>query len=164
MTDDAILRNFLLDAAAVEFSAELSDTTPVDASPRLRRQMTAMLNDPNDWAKRQHRPVWNRLARTAAVILLTCFLSLGALMAISPTVRAAVITRMHEMYEHSVINVTMELWNDSALLATWNGSGADCATASGSYRGVQRGETYTLKAYGTADGRVFTVTPISKKA
>lgn len=103
MTDDAILRNFLLDAAAVEFSAELSDTTPVDASPRLRRQMTAMLNDPNDWAKRQHRPVWNRLARTAAVILLTCFLSLGALMAISPTVRAAVITWVRETYEHSVV-------------------------------------------------------------
>ncbi len=61
------------------------------------------------------------------------------------------------------INVTMELWNGSTLLATWTGSGTNYATASGSYTGVQRGKTYTLKAYGTADGRTFTVTPISKK-
>lgn len=54
MTEDAILRDFLLDAAAIEFAAELSDTTPVDVSSRLQRQMTAMLNDPIDWAKRQH--------------------------------------------------------------------------------------------------------------
>ena len=62
------------------------------------------------------------------------------------------------------ISVTMELWSDSTLLATWTGSGTNYATASGSYAGVQRGKTYTLKAYGTADCRAFTVTPISKKA
>ena len=103
MTEDAILRDFLLDAAAAEFAAELNDTAPVDISPRLLRQMTAMLNDPNGWAKRQHRPVWNRIAHAAAVILLTFTLSLGALMAVSPTVRAAVITWVREVYEHSVV-------------------------------------------------------------
>ena len=62
------------------------------------------------------------------------------------------------------INVTMELWSGGTLLAAWTGSGTNYATASGSYSSVQRGKTYTLKAYGTADGRAFTVTPISKKA
>ena len=103
MTEDAILREFLLDAAAAEFAAHLNDTTPVDVSPRLLRQMTAMLNDPNGWAKRQHRPVWKRIAHAAAVILLTFTLSLGALMAVSPTVRAAVITWVREVYEHSAV-------------------------------------------------------------
>ncbi len=70
-----------------------------------------------------------------------------------------------KVYENGKkINVTMELWNGGKLLATWTGSGTNYAIASGSYSGVQRGRTYTLKAYGTADGRAFTVTPISKKA
>lgn len=103
MTEDEILRDFLLDATAVEFAAELNETTPVDVSPRLWRQMTAMLNDPIGWAKHQHRPVWKRIAHAAAVILLTFTLSLGALMAVSPTVRAAVITWVCEVYEHSVV-------------------------------------------------------------
>ena len=103
MTEDAILRDFLLDAAAAEFAAELNDTMPVDASPRLRRQMNAMLSDPNGWAKRRHRPVWKRIARAAAMILLTVTLSLGALMAVSPTVRAAVINWAMEWYETHII-------------------------------------------------------------
>lgn len=103
MTEDALLQGFLLDAAAAEFASELTDTTPVAVSPRLLRQMNSMLNDPNSWAKRQHRSIWNRIARTAAVILLVLSLSLGALMAVSPTVRAAVINWVRETYEHSVI-------------------------------------------------------------
>ena len=91
MTDDTMLRDFLLDAAAAEFAAELNDTTSVDSSPRLRRQMTAMLSDPQGWVKRKRRPVWKRIARAAAVIVLTCALSLGALMAVSPAVRAGII-------------------------------------------------------------------------
>lgn len=61
------------------------------------------------------------------------------------------------------INVTMELWCGDTLCATWTGSGTNYATASGSYHSVQQGKTYTLNAYGTADGRAFTVAPISKK-
>ena len=62
------------------------------------------------------------------------------------------------------ISVTMELWCGNTLCASWSGSGTNYVTASGSYTDVQRGKTYTLKAYGTAGGRTFTVTPISKKA
>ena len=81
MTNDELLRNALLDAAAAEFAAELSDTSPAEASARLLRSMRAMLNDPNGWARRRRRPVWQRLARAAAMILLALSLSLGALMA-----------------------------------------------------------------------------------
>jgi len=102
MTNDALLRDALLDAAAAEFACELSDPAPVAVSPRLLRQMTAMLNDPPGWVKRQRRSVWQRLARTAAVILLVLSLSLGALMAVSPTVRAAVKNWILETYEHCV--------------------------------------------------------------
>ena len=103
MTEDALLQGFLLDAAAAEFASELTDTTPVAVSPRLLRQMNSMLNDPNSWAKRQHRSIWNRIARTAAVILLVLSLSLCTLMAVSPTVRAAVINWVRELYENSTV-------------------------------------------------------------
>ena len=103
MTNDELLRFALLDAAAVEFAAELADTSPAEASPRLLRSMTAMLNDPNGWARRRRRPLWRRLARTVAVILLALSLSLGALMAVSPTVRATVGRWVAEWYETHVL-------------------------------------------------------------
>lgn len=103
MTENALFQSVLLDAAAAEFASELADTTPVTVSPRLLRQMNSMLNDPNSWAKRQHRSIWSHIARTAAVILLVLSLSLGALMAVSPTVRAAVKNWIIETYEHSVV-------------------------------------------------------------
>lgn len=98
MTEDAMLRDILLDAAADEFAAELNDTTSIDASPRLRRQMTAMLSDPQGWVKRKRRPVWKRIAHAVAVIVLTFALSLGALMAVSPSVRAAVLHWIETWY------------------------------------------------------------------
>ena len=103
MTNDELLRNALLDAAAAEFAAELSDTSPAEASARLLRSMRAMLNDPNGWARRRRRPVWQRLARAAAMILLALSLSLGALMAASPTVRASVVRWVTEWYETHVL-------------------------------------------------------------
>lgn len=60
------------------------------------------------------------------------------------------------------INVTMEFWHGSTLLASWTGSGTNYAIANGSYSGIQSGEMYALKAYGTSDGAPFTVTPLSK--
>ena len=62
------------------------------------------------------------------------------------------------------IEVTVELWHGGTLLDSWTNSGTNRATAGGSYSGVQSGETYTLKGYGTSNGVPFTVTPISKTA
>ena len=101
--EDITLRDILLDAVAQEFAAELSDIKPVAVSSRFQKQMNAMVADPQRWAKRRVRPLWKKCMQTAAVILLVCSLSLGALMAVSPTVRAAVIHWVTEWYETHVL-------------------------------------------------------------
>ena len=97
------LRELFLDAAAIEFSEELFSTKPVVVSPRFRRQMNAMLTNPQRWAKRRVRPLWKRYVQTAAAILLVCSLSLGTLMAVSPSVRAAVMNWVTEWYETHIL-------------------------------------------------------------
>lgn len=101
--ENILLRNVLLDAAMAEYAAELADRRPEPESPRLRRQMAAMLNDPDGWAKRRRRPLWAKLARAAAMFLLVCVLSLGALMAVSPPLRAAVVNWAVEWYESHIV-------------------------------------------------------------
>lgn len=102
-TERSALRELFLDAAAVEFAAELSNTKPVAVSPRFERQMNAMLTDPQRWAKRRVIPLWRKCVQTAVTLLLVCSLSLGALMAVSPTVRAAVIHWVTEWYETHIL-------------------------------------------------------------
>ncbi|WP_369281829.1 DUF4367 domain-containing protein [Oscillibacter sp. GMB15532] len=106
MTNDTerfALRELFLDAAAIEFSEELFSTEPVVVSPRFQRQMNAMLTNPQRWAKRRVRPLWKRCVQTAAAILLVCSLSLGMLMAVSPSVRAAVMNWVTEWYETHIL-------------------------------------------------------------
>ncbi|MEA4942115.1 MAG: DUF4367 domain-containing protein [Oscillibacter sp.] len=102
-TERSALRELFLDAAAVEFAAVLSDTKSVAVSPRFQRQMNAMLTNPQRWAKRRVRPLWKKCVQTAAAILLVCSLSLGTLMVVSPTVRAAVIHWVTEWYETYIL-------------------------------------------------------------
>lgn len=101
--ENILLRNILLDAAMADYAEELADHRPEPMSARLQRQMNAMLNDPNGWAKRQRRPIWIKAARVAAMILLTFSLSLGALMAVSPTIRAAIINWAVEWYDTQIV-------------------------------------------------------------
>ncbi|WP_409969898.1 DUF4367 domain-containing protein [Bengtsoniella intestinalis] len=102
-TEDVALRNILLDAAAEEFAAELSDLTPVVTSLGFQRKMKAMLANPQRWAKRYGRPLWKRYLQTAAAVLLVCTMSLGTLMAVSPTARAAVLRWATEWYETHIV-------------------------------------------------------------
>ena len=89
--ENILLRNILLEAAMADYAAELADHRPEPMSAHLQWQMNAMLNDPNGWAKRQHRSVWSKIARAAAMILLAFSLSLGALMALlMPTLHVTV--------------------------------------------------------------------------
>ena len=53
------------------------------------------------------------------------------------------------------INATMELWCGNSLLATWSDSNTNLLTLRKSYNGIRRGQTYTLKVYGTANGIAF---------
>ena len=61
-----------------------------------------MLANPLKWARKRARPLWKNVAQKAAVILLVFSLSLGSLMAVSPTVRAAVVRWVVEWYETHV--------------------------------------------------------------
>ena len=64
--------------------------------------MRAMLADPTRWLHRQVRPVWKRIVQRAAVILLTCILAFGGVMAFHPTARASVIRWAIEWYEATI--------------------------------------------------------------
>lgn len=105
MTDqevDRLMRRVLLDVIKGEQAAQGEDGQVFAPSAQYRRQMTAMETDPLQWARRRARPLWKSALRRVAAILLACFLSLGSLMAVNPTVRAAVLRWVVEWYETNV--------------------------------------------------------------
>ena len=102
-SDDRLIQNILLDAVAEEYAEELASTEDVVTSPHFQRQMKKMLANPNSWAKQRKRPLWKRCLTKAAMLLLVCSLTLGALMAVSPTVRATVVDWVVEWYETHII-------------------------------------------------------------
>lgn len=96
---DALLRRALMDANLERFQTALegADSLAPAFSSRYLRQRMRLLADPFGWAKKAARPLWKRAARNVACILLACTLALGALMAASPTVRAAVLNWLREL-------------------------------------------------------------------
>ena len=52
------------------------------------------------------------------------------------------------------LDVTLELWNGSKLVDSWNDTGTNYLTVSGSHAAVS-GTTYTLIAHGTAGSSSF---------
>ncbi len=106
MTDqelDRMMQHVLLDAVKRDCEGETDDIPSFKPSPRYQRQMAAMLADPLKWARKRARPVWKKAIQKVAVILLVFSLSLGSLMAVSPTVRAAVVRWVTEWYETHII-------------------------------------------------------------
>ena len=61
----------------------------------------------------------------------------------------------------SYINATLELWQGSTLIASWNNTGYDYVTVSGSAT-IVHGLTYTLTVSGTANGVAFTPQSITR--
>ncbi len=59
------------------------------------------------------------------------------------------------------IQVTMELWKGSILVASWSKSGTNIVTLSETCT-VTRGPTYTLKVSGITGGVSFNVIPVTK--
>ena len=106
MTDrelDRMMQHVLLDAIKRDYEKETDDVPAFKPTPRYQRQMAAMVKDPLKWERRRARPLWKNVAQKAAVILLVFSLSLGSLMAVSPTVRAAVVRWVTEWYETHVV-------------------------------------------------------------
>ena len=58
-----------------------------------------MLADPLAWSKKRAKPMWKRAAQQAAVVLLILSVGFGSLLAVSPTVRAALWQWVTEWYE-----------------------------------------------------------------
>ena len=102
MTDrelDRMMQHVLLDAIKRDCEKETDDVPAFKPTHHYQRQMAEMLKDPLKWERRRARPLWKNVAQKAAVILLVFSLSLGSLMAVSPTVRAAVVRWVTEWYE-----------------------------------------------------------------
>lgn len=104
--ENIIIKGVLLEAISRDFSEELSNNKEVSVSPRFKRQMMAMMNNPNKWAERHKRDYRRRFVKVVATIVLTCSLPFGVLTVASPTVRAAVIDWVVEWYESSILYPT----------------------------------------------------------
>ena len=106
MTDqelDTLMRRVLLDSLKLDAESAASGELVFEPTPRYQRQMAAMLSDPLKWARKRARPIWKSALQKVAMILLVFTLSLGSLMAVSPTVRAAVVRWVTEWYETHVV-------------------------------------------------------------
>lgn len=96
---DALLRLALMDANLERFRTVLDgadDAEPVFSAGYLRQRMK-LLADPFGWVRKTARPLWKKTLQSAACVLLACTVALGALMAVSPTVRAAVLNWLREI-------------------------------------------------------------------
>lgn len=106
MTDrelDRMMQHVLLDAIKRDCEKETDDVPAFKPMRHYQRQMAAMLSDPLKWARKRARPIWKSALQKVAMILLVFTLSLGSLMAVSPTVRAAVVRWVTEWYETHVV-------------------------------------------------------------
>ena len=79
-------RQALLEAGWQENRTAWEGTEEPAFSPQYLRWRTRLLADPFGWGKKQLRPLWAKALRTAACILLAASVTLGSLMAVSPTV------------------------------------------------------------------------------
>ena len=71
-----------------------------------------MRADPNKWCKEHLKPGWKRVVQQAACFFLILLVGLGSAMAISPTVRAAVINFVKEVFQNQVIYRYTGISND----------------------------------------------------
>ena len=103
MTDqelDILTKRVLIDSMKLDLEADgAGQTASFTPSPQHQRQMKAMLKDPLGWSRKKARPVWKMIAQKAAVILLVISVGFGAVMAASPTARAAFVRWAREWYE-----------------------------------------------------------------
>lgn len=112
------LRDALLDANLQQFAEIMAQAEEPDFSPRYRKSCLRMLANPRGWAKRFSRPLWKKTLQTAVCILLTFTLALGALMGISPTVRAAVMNWFREIRE-GVVSYTSHESTEQLTPSVW---------------------------------------------
>ena len=98
---DDLLRRGLMAANLAQYETVLERVPEwePDFSPRYLRERMRLLADPWNWVRRRERPLWKQIARNVACVALACTVALGALMTVSPTVRAAVTRWFRETFE-----------------------------------------------------------------
>lgn len=102
MTDaelDLLMRDVLLDSLKLDDAAVLDSELTFTPSRRHQRRMRSMLNDPEKWLRGRTRPMWQKVMQRVAVFILVVLINFGAVMAFSPTARAAVLQWIVEWYE-----------------------------------------------------------------
>ena len=102
MTDqelDQLMQRVLLDAIKSDCRNMSCEIPNFMLSHRYQHQMAIMIANPLKWARKRARPLWKKVLQRVAVILIVFSLSLGSLMIISPSVRAAVVNWVTEWYE-----------------------------------------------------------------
>ena len=106
MTDqelDRRMRRVLLDSLRNDEQNTREAAGPFVPPRDHQRQMRDMLKDPIKWLRNRRKPVWKLAIQKVAVVLLVVSLSLGSVMAVSPTARAVVIRWETEWYETHIV-------------------------------------------------------------
>lgn len=116
---DALLRDALLDANWLECRTVWEEAEEPDFSPTYLRWRRDLLADPFGFVKRKLRPVWVRALRMAACIVLISAVALGTLMAVSPTVRAAVLNWLREISGNYMTYTSGQSAQTDALPSNW---------------------------------------------
>ena len=95
----------ILNEAVKKDAAEVTADVTLQFCPSMKYQhsIREMLKNPVKWAKKKERPIWKAALQKVAVLLIVLSLSLGSLMGVSPTVRAAVIKWVTEVYENLIV-------------------------------------------------------------
>lgn len=105
MTDnelDQLMQRVLLDAIKSDCEKENNVVPSFEPSLRYQRSLAAMIADPLKWAHKRTKPLWKKVLQKVAIVLIIFSLSLGSLMVVSPSVRAAVVNWVTEWYETHV--------------------------------------------------------------
>lgn len=105
MTDnelDQLMQRVLLDAIKSDCEKENGVAPSFEPSLRYQRSLAAMIADPLKWAHKRTKPLWKKVLQKVAIVLIIFSLSLGSLMVVSPSVRAAVVNWVTEWYETHV--------------------------------------------------------------
>ena len=105
MTDnelDQLMQRVLLDAIKSDCEKENGVAPSFEPSLRYQRSLAAMIADPLKWAHKRTKPLWKKVLQKVAIVLIIFSLSLGSLMVVSPSVRAAVVNGVTEWYETHV--------------------------------------------------------------
>lgn len=116
---DALLRQALLEADWQEYEAVWNTAEEPDFSPAYLRWRTRLLADPFAWMKKRLRPLWAKVLRTAACLLLASAVALGSLMAVSPSVRAAVLHWLREISGNLITYSADSQTQADALPSNW---------------------------------------------